>query len=210
MDGTLVDSTAVVVSIWREFALAHSVDLETVLRYSHGRRTIDTVSAFVADMSVARDVAARIEAEELVRLDGILPVPGAADFLRAVEGARVAVVTSAERDLAVRRFAAAGLSVPGVLVAAEDVVNGKPAPDGFLRGAALLGAAIDDCVAFEDAEAGIRAAVTAGAVTVVVGRHESATTVGLARVLDFRSVRAERERERVVLTFAEDDTRAAR
>jgi sugar-phosphatase len=201
MDGTLVDSTAVVESIWREFATAYEIDLGAVLRYSHGRRTFDTVSAFLPDRYAALDVAARIEADELRRLMGIVAIPGAHDFLLALDGARVAVVTSAERELARRRLAAAGLSAPSVLVAAEDVENGKPAPDGFLRAAAALGAPIEECVVFEDAEAGIRAALAAGASTVVVGNHHSPIAVGLPRVADFRAVRARREGERLIFTL---------
>jgi sugar-phosphatase len=201
MDGTLVDSTAVVESIWREFTTAYGIDLGAVLRYSHGRRTLDTVSAFLPDGYAARDVAARIEAEELRRLEGIVAIPGAQDFLLALDGVRVAVVTSAERELATRRLAAAGLTAPSVLVAAEDVENGKPAPDGFVRAAAALGAPIEECVVFEDAEAGIRAALAAGASTVVVGNHKSSITVGLPRVADFRAVCARRVDERLLLTL---------
>lgn len=201
MDGTLVDSTAVVEAIWEEFAATYEIDLEPVLRYSHGRQTLDTVREFLPYGHDAGEITAALEAEELQRLEGIVAIPGAQDFLRALQGARVAVVTSAPRELAARRLAAAGLPAPGVLVAAEDVDHGKPAPDGFLRAAAALGVDIEDCAAFEDAEAGIRAAVTAGASTVVVGGHESPITSGLRRVADFRAVRARREGEGLVLTL---------
>jgi sugar-phosphatase len=201
MDGTLVDSTAVVESIWRDFAATHGVDLDAVLRYSHGRQTVDTVTAFLLDADLALKVAADIEAEELVRMEGIVAIPGARDFLLALQGARVAVVTSAERELAARRMAAAGLPLPSVLMAAEDVEEGKPAPDGFRRAAAALGTPAEDCAAFEDAEAGIRAALAAGAATVVVGSHQSTTTAGLPRIADFRQAGARLESGQVVLTL---------
>jgi len=110
-------------------------------------------------------------------------------------------VTSAERELAVRRLTAAGLSCPTVLVAAEDVEAGKPAPDGFLRAAAALGVSAEYCAAFEDAEAGLQAARAAGAFTVVVGGYESPITRDLRRVIDFREVRARFEGNRVVLAL---------
>ncbi|MFI2752191.1 HAD-IA family hydrolase [Cellulomonas sp. P22] len=201
MDGTLVDSTAVVEAVWGEFAATHGVDLEAVLRFSHGRRTIDTVTAFLPDPHQARDVAADIEADELVRLEGIIAIPGARDLLASLPDARVAVVTSAERELAVRRLTAVGLSCPTVLVAAEDVEAGKPSPDGFLRAAAALGVSAEDCAAFEDAEAGLQAARAAGAFTVVVGGYESPLTRDLRRVIDFRQVRARIEGHRVVLAL---------
>lgn len=201
MDGTLVDSTAVVEAVWGEFAATHGVDLDAVLSVSHGRRTIDTVADFLPDPHQARVVAAEIEAAELVRLDGLTAIPGARDLLASLPDARVAVVTSAERELAVRRLTAVGLPCPTVLVAAEDVAAGKPAPDGFLRAASALGVSADDCAVFEDAEAGLRAARAAGAFTVVVGGHESPTTRGLRRVDDFRQVRARVEGDRVVLAL---------
>jgi sugar-phosphatase len=64
---------------------------------------------------------------------------------------------------------AADVPVPDAVVAADDVEHGKPHPDGYLRGAALLGVAAEDCLAFEDAPAGLEAALASGATTVAVG-----------------------------------------
>ena len=72
------------------------------------------------------------------------------------DGAPVAVVTSAPRELAVVRMRAASVPVPEVLVAAEDVERGKPDPQGYRLAADRLGVPIADCVVFEDAEAGLR------------------------------------------------------
>ncbi len=95
------------------------------------------------------------------------------------------MVTSASRELASRRMRAAGVPIPEVLVAAEDVAVGKPSPEGHLRAAALLGVDPGACVLFEDAEAGLRAACASGGSVVVVGQHVSATTQELPRISDF-------------------------
>jgi sugar-phosphatase len=59
-----------------------------------------------------------------------------------------------------------------LLVSAEDVQQGKPAPDPYLLGARLLGVPVSECMVFEDAPAGIRSAEAAGArVTVVTASH---------------------------------------
>jgi sugar-phosphatase len=89
--------------------------------------------------------------------------------------------------------------VPEVLVAAEDVKIGKPSPEGYLTAAALLGIDPADCVVFEDAEAGLRAAVASGCRVVVVGDHESATTEGLPRIPDFMALAVSRVGDRVRL-----------
>jgi mannitol-1-/sugar-/sorbitol-6-phosphatase len=190
MDGTLVDSTVVVESMWRRFGSVYGIDPAEILRYSHGRLTLDTVGAFLPEGHCVEDVAAALEEEQLHRLDGIVEIPDAQRFLLELAGAPVAVVTSAPRELAVRRLAAAGLPVPPVLVTAEDVDAGKPSPEGYLRAAAALGCAVAECAIFEDAEAGIRAGLATRAWTVVVGAHESPATTGLARIPDFRTIRA--------------------
>ncbi|WP_285114521.1 HAD-IA family hydrolase [Leifsonia sp. fls2-241-R2A-40a] len=194
MDGTLVDSTAVVESVWTAFAQRHGIDPVALLAYSHGRQALDTVTRFLPALSdVERaGLVRQLVAEEVSRTDGIVEIPGAVALLERLlaEGAPVAVVTSAPRELAVARMRAAGVPVPEVLVAAEDVERGKPDPQGYQRAAELLGVPIADCVVFEDAEAGLAAAVASGARAVVVGRHESATTAGLGRLTDYAGFRA--------------------
>jgi sugar-phosphatase len=63
---------------------------------------------------------------------------------------------------------AAGIPVPAVIVAAEDVSRGKPAPDCFRLGAQRLGVDARDCLVFEDAPAGIAAAEAAQASVMVI------------------------------------------
>jgi mannitol-1-/sugar-/sorbitol-6-phosphatase len=185
MDGTLVDSTAVVEQVWAEFAARHGLDLDEVLAFSHGRLTIDSVRHFLPAGLDPLAVTAELDDQELLRLDGVVEIPGAAALLGNLEGARVAVVTSASRELARRRMLAAGVVPPDVIVAAEDVETGKPSPEGYLRAAAILGVPPEDCVVFEDAEAGVQAALASKGQVVVVGGHRSDRTVGLPRVPDF-------------------------
>jgi beta-phosphoglucomutase len=83
----------------------------------------------------------------------------------AAERVPVAVVSGAARAEIEPVLEAAGLGdLVSVVVAAEDVPHGKPAPDGFLRALELLdgGLVASDVLVFEDTEAGIAAAKTAG------------------------------------------------
>jgi mannitol-1-/sugar-/sorbitol-6-phosphatase len=197
MDGTLVDSTAVVEAAWTGFGRRHDIDPRTILAFSHGRQTIDTVRHFLPDLAEAEQhrIVDEMIAAEVDNVDGILEVPGAAAFVsRLVDaGVPVALVTSAPRDLAVNRMRAAGVHVPEALVASEDVDHGKPHPDGYLRGAALLGVDPAECVAFEDAPAGLEAAIASGATTVVVGALEADVTAGLYRVAGYDGITVEAE-----------------
>lgn len=192
MDGTLVDSTGVVEAVWAGFATEHGLDLAQVLAYAHGRLTSDTTANFIPDPQSASAAAARVDEVELVTFTGIVEIPGASALLAALADSPVAVVTSASRALATARMAAAGVPVPATMVAAGEVPAGKPNPAGYLRAAELLGVPASDCLVFEDAEAGLRAAVASGARVVVVGGHESPTTAGLARVADLGQVSARR------------------
>src|SRR5690348_15808837 len=66
-------------------------------------------------------------------------------------------------------MAAAGLALPEVRITAESVGASKPDPEGFLKGAAELGVAPEDCIVFEDSGAGIAAGRAAGMRVVGVG-----------------------------------------
>jgi mannitol-1-/sugar-/sorbitol-6-phosphatase len=189
MDGTLVDSTAVVERVWREFAAHVGVDPEEVLAYAHGRQSPDTVRHFVADDDVATAWLVHHERSELEQLDGVVAVAGAEEFLAALGAVPVAVVTSAPRDLAVARLGAAGLPVPATLVPAEDVAAGKPDPEGYLRAAGLLGVPIADCLVLEDAPAGLRAGLASGATVLEVTDGRPPTGLVEHVVRDYTALR---------------------
>jgi len=189
MDGTLVDSTAVVERTWRSFAARHGIAAEQILAVSHGRRTEETVAAFAPQGVDIAAEARRVIAEEVDDTEGIVAIPGAARLLAGLSGDSWALVTSAGRRLAEARMRAAGLPLPAVVISADDVTVGKPSPEGYLAAAKRLGVPPESTIVFEDAEAGVRAALAAGAATVVVGTADCPATEGLDRVPDLRGVR---------------------
>src|SRR5690349_2798815 len=139
MDGTLVDSTAVVVRLWRTWAARHGVDAEAILAVSHGRRGDDVLAEF-APPGIDQEAELKwLAACELVDRDGVIAVRGAAALLDALPADRVAVVTSATRELTTVRMQAAALPVPRIVVGADDVARGKPHPEGYRHAARLLG-----------------------------------------------------------------------
>ncbi|HZG04147.1 MAG TPA: HAD-IA family hydrolase [Streptomyces sp.] len=171
MDGTLVNSDAAVERVWRGWAAEHGLDPEEVLKVVHGRQGYATMAALLPDrpMEVNHAENRRLLARETADTEGVVPVPGAAAFLAAIEDVPHALVTSATVPLATARMAAAGLRMPRVRVTAESVSASKPHPEGFLKGAAELGFAPEDCVVFEDSGAGIAAGRAAGMRVVGVG-----------------------------------------
>ncbi|MGW5280150.1 HAD-IA family hydrolase [Streptomyces collinus] len=171
MDGTLVNSDAVVERIWRRWAERHGLDGDEVMKVVHGRQGHASMAVLLPDRPVRQNLAdnARMLAEETADLDGVIEVPGAAAFLASLHGLPHALVTSADVALSTARMAAAGLPLPEVRVTAESVGASKPDPEGFLKGAAELGVAPADCVVFEDSGAGVAAGKAAGMRVVGVG-----------------------------------------
>jgi sugar-phosphatase len=173
MDGTLVNSDAVVERCWRRWSERHGLDADEVMKVVHGRQGHASMALLLPDRPMEQNLAdnARMLAEETSDVDGVVPVPGAPEFLASLRGLPHALVTSADVALATARMTAAGLALPDVRVTAESVSASKPDPEGFLKAAAELGAAPADCVVFEDSGAGIQAGRAAGMRVVGVGRR---------------------------------------
>ncbi|MGW1795421.1 HAD-IA family hydrolase [Streptomyces sp. NPDC001984] len=171
MDGTLVNSDAVVERIWRRWAEGHGLDGDEVMKVVHGRQGHASMAVLLPDRPVEQNLAdnARMLAHETSDMDGVVEIPGAAAFLASLRDLPHALVTSADVALSTARMAAAGLPLPDIRITAESVGASKPDPEGFLKGAAELGVSPADCVVFEDSGAGITAGRAAGMRVVGVG-----------------------------------------
>ncbi|ATL27431.1 HAD-IA family hydrolase [Streptomyces formicae] len=171
MDGTLVNSDAVVERCWRRWSEKHGLDFDEVIEVVHGRQGYASMAVLLPERPMAENHAENREmlAAETSDMEGVVPVPGAPAFMASLVGLPHALVTSADVPLSTGRMAAAGLALPEVRVTAESVGASKPDPEGFLKGAAELGFDPADCVVFEDSEAGILAGRAAGMRVVGVG-----------------------------------------
>lgn len=188
MDGTLVDSTEVVERHWARWASRHSIDVTTILAVSHGRPTIDTLR-LVAPHLATPEEAARIDAAEARDSDGVRPVAGALELVASLPPDRWAVVTSANRPLAVMRLTAAGFPVPRVLVTVDDVSVGKPNPAPYLHAARQLLAPADRAVVLEDTPVGVQAGLAAGATVIGVTTTYASLNDCHYCVTDLRAIR---------------------
>ncbi|MFS0893088.1 HAD-IA family hydrolase [Microbacterium sp. 179-I 3D3 NHS] len=189
MDGTLVDSTAVVERLWLQWAEPHGIAPERVLSVVHGRQGHQSMAIMLPERDHAINLRENEQmlATESADVDGVIEIPGAAAFLEALQPYPHAIVTSANVPLMTARMTAAALAVPTIAVTAENVSASKPDPEGFLLGARLLGIDPADCVVFEDSGAGIQAAHAAGMRVVGVGPHAHAHEPTVA-VADLRQV----------------------
>jgi len=202
MDGTLLDSTAVVERIWGRWAIDHGIEPGPLIRTIHGIRAVDVLKRLNLTGVDPVDEARRIEAQEMEDVEGIVPVAGAIPLLNSLPPKQWAIVTSAPIELARKRLAAAGIPMPEVIVSGEDVARGKPHPDCYLLGAKRLGFEPGACLAFEDAPAGTRAAEAAGCpVVLVTATHSTLHPLGHIAVRDYLGLRCSRDDGKISVWF---------
>lgn len=188
MDGTLLSSIAVIERVWGRWFTRHGLDPEEWIPRIHGIKAIDVIASLALPGVDARAEAARIEAEEMEDTGGITEIEGASDFLLTLPPHRWAIVTSAPARLARLRIKAAGLPMPKVIVAAEDVEKGKPHPACYLLGAERMGVDPATCLVFEDAPAGIAAGSAAGCdVAVISATHRHPVETEFPKFPNYRA-----------------------
>jgi len=192
MDGTLINSIPSAVRAWTAWARRHGIDVAELMAVMHGVRAIETIRRFAPP---GVDPQAEFEALLQAEIDDVadvVAIDGAAAFLASLPPERWAIVTSAPLTLAEVRLRAAGVAPPAVMVTADDVARGKPAPDCFLLAAERLGVSPRDCLIWEDAPAGIAAGEAAGAdVMVVTATHHATLATPHGSVVDYAALSVE-------------------
>jgi mannitol-1-/sugar-/sorbitol-6-phosphatase len=162
MDGVLINSTPAVARVWRRWAIEHGFNPEEVVARAHGRPSLTTVREYLPNADHEAENH-EVERREIADLEGVVPLPGALDLLASLPEDRWTIVTSCTRRLAEVRIRAAGLPLPKKLITSNDIVQGKPHPEPYLKGASALGFPPTECVVLEDVPAGVRAGKAAGA-----------------------------------------------
>lgn len=170
LDGTLIDTMPLHYRAW-DVAMRNAglkVKLDEDLFYSLGGVPTVRVAELIGKHYGMTVDAQRVfhEKEALfleLQADARLIKP-VADFARnAAPTHPMAIASGGTRDIVQRSLELAGLEpLFKVVVTADDVVHGKPAPDMFLLAARLLGVEPTQCLVFEDAEPGIKGALAAG------------------------------------------------
>ncbi|WP_437664661.1 HAD family hydrolase [Sorangium sp. So ce1182] len=181
LDGTLVDSSELHFTAWREALAAEGrsydhADHDAVF----GMRNDDLLRRLIGPEIPQPEIARIAGAKErhyrkLVAESGIEPLPGVRAWLGALprSGFRMAIASSAPRENLDVILAATGLTgVFDAVISSEEVSHGKPHPAVFLRAAESVGAPPDRCVVVEDAPAGVLAGKRGGMKVIGVGpRH---------------------------------------
>lgn len=96
---------------------------------------------------------------------GIEPAPGLLDLLVELERRQIALAVASNSPLAYTRQALIAIGLAdrfSCVLTADQVAEGKPAPDVYRAAATCLGIAPERCLALEDSPIGMQAALAAG------------------------------------------------
>ena len=175
MDGTLIDSEPVAADAM-QLALAEVgiSGLSGLHDWALGRAADEIYRWLVANHGLVEDEICWEERKlrhHLAEAERLRAFPDAIEVFRNLEAAGIpqAIVSNSDRMIMDRQLGSVGLSRPGlVTVSRNDVRNGKPDPEGYLRAAWLLGCEPTDCCVVEDSPSGIAAGRAAGATTFAV------------------------------------------
>ncbi len=174
MDGVLISSIGSVLRCWRRWAIRYKVPGAESFVPPHGVPARDII-AKLAPQADATEALRYIEQIEMEDMDDLQVLPGVRELLGSLDAEHWTIVTSATRRLLVGRLEFAGLPLPAVIITADDVVNGKPDPEPYRRGAEAIHKPIQQCIVIEDAPTGVRAGKAAGArVLAVLGTSNEA------------------------------------
>jgi sugar-phosphatase len=186
LDGTLIQTGGLYERRWRAWAAERGVDPEIVVGLHPGRPAAETIRLVAPGLDAVVE-AARFNADLAADPDatGVAAYEGARRILLGLPDRSWAIATSAPRMMVERWLRSVDLPVPEALVTADDIVHGKPAPEPYLRAAALLGQPADRCLAVEDAPAGIASARAAGAAVLgILSTHEPADLAGADAIVE--------------------------
>ena len=169
-NGTISNDEAILCEIFQQLFAAQGKPLAAQDYYDRlaGLSDPEIVRTWLGDdhPAVAEVVQQRIALYRAAVADGsTVPESARAAMRYAAERVPVGVVSGAAREEVDAVLGAAGVADEvSIVVTAEDVVEGKPSPEGYVRALKLLddGIRADEVVVFEDTEAGIAAAKAAG------------------------------------------------
>lgn len=170
LDGTLVDTMPLHYKAW-DFAMRRAGLAETLnedLFYSLGGvPTLRVAELIGVHYGMKLDPHFVFQDKETlfreIQADARLIEPVVAIARRVAQTHPVAVASGGTREIVERSLKLTGLAeLFPVVVTACDVEQGKPSPDMFLLAADMMGVNPFECLVFEDAEPGMRAAEAAG------------------------------------------------
>jgi HAD superfamily hydrolase (TIGR01509 family) len=177
MDGLMLDTEPLAARAWDEAAGAVGTRFDpTLARRMIGHNFHDCERLLRAECPAGYPVDAILSRwhaayDAIVERDGLVMKPGVHELIDWLDARGIvrAVATSTRRDRAHAKLTRTAL-LPrfAALVGGDEIARGKPAPDIYFEAARRLGAAPARCVVLEDSEPGVRGALAAGMMPIMV------------------------------------------
>lgn len=171
VDGVLIDSYGVHLKTWQVCCQRYGRECtESQFAAGFGRTSREVIRDTWLDPPGDAEICAFDEEKEILYRELVANdfpyMPGAKELIQALhaQGIPMAIGSSGPPknvELAVEKLGAKGII--RTIITGRDVIQGKPHPDVFLKGALGLGLDPSRCVVLEDAPPGIEAALAAGA-----------------------------------------------
>ena len=177
MDGVLIDTEKLYLRFWKEAAAEFGYDMRDEYVYavrSMARKySIPKLKSMLGEDFPTEEVRSRRSElmNAYIERVGIETKPGLFKLLNHLrdKGYRIAVATATPRERTLSYLSRIGaLEFFDAVVCGDMVKTGKPAPDIYLTAANELGLAPEQCAAFEDSPNGLKAANSAGCMTIMV------------------------------------------
>ncbi|MEC8458873.1 MAG: beta-phosphoglucomutase [Bacteroidota bacterium] len=184
LDGVIVDTAVFHFRAWRkvsrklggDFTEAQNEQLKGISRVDSLKKIVEWTKAEVDDLQFE----ALQEQKNHWYLDlvsGLGPndaLPGAIDFLRQTHSKGILIALGSASKNAPMVLKKLGVTeLFGAIIDGNNVINGKPHPEVFLKGAKALGLKPSECLVFEDSIAGVKAAKQAGMASVGIGKAKT-------------------------------------
>lgn len=177
MDGLLLDTERLFIRAYEISCKDLCIDTSRSLIMSvygvNSATTVDLFSKYFRDTVFGQTLFNQIKKryEDLLEEGPVSLKPGVPQILKEIQRERIqmCVATSTSLSPARLRLTKAGiLSYFQFVIGGDQVENGKPAPDIYLRVAHQLGVQPESCLVFEDSDNGVRAARGAGMTVIQV------------------------------------------
>ena len=184
LDGVIVDTAVFHFQAWRrlaqklggDFTEEQNEELKGVSRVDSLKKILEWTGATVSDAEFETLMVEKNEwylelAQTLSQKDAL---PGAVQFLKEAHGMGIKIALgSASKNAPMILEKMDLLPLFDAIIDGNNVVNGKPHPEVFLKGAEALGLQPANCVVFEDSIAGVNAAIAGGMKCVGIGSPET-------------------------------------
>ena len=177
MDGLMIDSERVYLSALKEVAASYGCDEDSdIFLQCIGRNRVDTMKMFVEEFGTdfpAEEMCIKTRERfyEMQSNGDVHLKKGLHEVLQLVEKRNIprCLVSSSLRSAIEKNLETHNLKkhFPHY-IGGDEVENGKPNPEGYLKAVSLLGYSPDNCVVLEDSEPGIKAAHNAGTIPIMI------------------------------------------